>query len=674
VFNFWPLTYSSGETCNDLPLIEVRDLSATSGSRDNRYSASQAEHDAGINAQVGDQVRVSVYFDNGSSDDPGVFAQNTMHNFTVGSTFDTTSTTVHTVAGSLSADNVSTVTSTSAHQGGNITITTPVATQLQYVSGSTQMCLGNAAAQLYGANMSQTCGTDDQGQPKILVNLPDGIANGSVNIGNLPPCFPYSGTVVYTLNVVQSQVVSNGSLAITKQVEDLTYSNNQSYSSSVSAYQNDTVEYKITVSNNSNTTLTGVTMNDPSISGVQMNSGNSTANIGTLSPSQSQTFYLDGQVTANSGTLTNTAFASASNASTVQASASVYVNSPIITPSNGSLTISKQVENLTYGQSLSSSVNAHPGDEVEYQINVQNNGNVVLNNVQVNDPLPSGETFVSSNSNNGYAGNGSVWIGTLYPGQEETITIEATIYGYNNGGSCYNGCGYNNNGYNNNYYGNQTITNTASASANNAATVNASATVYVAQVVTPVIPITPVYPVYPVTPIIPVVQNSNVVLSKSAFNNTKNVDATSVPANKEDFITYTLTATNNGNGMGSNFVFSDDLSNVMNYASMVSLDGGTMNGSTISWPAVNIAANSSVQESFEVRVNYTLPASYNNLQLVNTFGNTVTIQINNPTVITPVITAPKTGPAEETAYSLGFASLLTLGFYIARKKLFRKIA
>jgi uncharacterized repeat protein (TIGR01451 family)/fimbrial isopeptide formation D2 family protein len=419
-------------------------------------------------------------------------------------------------------------------------------------------------------------------------------------------------------------------------------------------------------------------MNDPSISGIQMNSGNNTENIGTLSPSQSQTFYLDGQVTANSGTLVNTAFASASNASTVQASASVYVNAPIIvTPSNGSLAISKEVENLTYGQSLSNSVNAHPGDEVEYQINVENNGSVVLNNVQVTDPLPSGETFVSSNSNNGYAGNGSVWIGTLYPGQEQTITIEATIYGYNNGynngGSCYNGC-------NNSYYGNQTITNTVSASASNASTVYASATVYVEQVITPVIPVTPVYPVYPitpvypVTPVIPVVQNSNVVLSKSAFNDTKNVDATSVPADKEDFITYTLTATNNGNGAANSFVFSDDLSNVLNYSSIVNLDGGTMNGQTITWPDVSIAANSSVQESFEVRVNYTLPASYNNLQLVNTFGNTVTIQINNPTVIIPVITAPKTGPAEETAYSLGFASLLTLGFYIARKKLFRKIA
>lgn len=677
VFNYFPLTYSTGETCNDLPLIEVRDLSAPAGSRDNRYSASASEHNAGINAQVGDQVRVSIYFNNGSSDDPSVFAQNTMHNFTVGSTFDSNATTVHTVAGSLSADNVSTVTSTSAHQGGNITINTPVATQLQYASGSTQMCLGNAAAKLYGANMSQTCGTDDQGQPKILVNLPDGIANGNVNVGNLPPCFPYSGTVVYTLNVVQSQVItpSNGSLSITKQVEDLTYSNNQSYSSSVSAYQNDTVEYKIVVSNNSNTTLSNVIMNDPAISGVQLNSGNNTANIGTLSPSQSQTFYVDGKVTANSGTLTNTAYASASNASTVQASASVYVNSPIIvTPSNGSLSISKFVRDLTYGNFLSKSANVYPGDEVQYQITVSNNSNIALNNVVLNDPLPSGETFVSSTANNNYNGsngNGTVYLGTMYPGQQQIITIDATVYG---GNSCYNGCGYNNNynnSYSNSYYGNQTITNTASASANNASTVYDTATVYVSQPVTPVIPITPVYPVIPV---IPVVQNSNVVLSKSAFNNTKNVDATSVPANKEDFITYTLTATNNGNGMGSNFVFSDDLTNVLNYASMVSLNGGTMNGQTITWPAVNIAANSSVKESFEVRVNFTLPASYNNLQLVNTFGNTVTIQINNPTVITPVITSPKTGPAEETAYSVGFATLLTLGFYLARKKLFRKIA
>jgi fimbrial isopeptide formation D2 family protein len=163
-------------------------------------------------------------------------------------------------------------------------------------------------------------------------------------------------------------------------------------------------------------------------------------------------------------------------------------------------------------------------------------------------------------------------------------------------------------------------------------------------------------------------------LSKSAFNDTKNVDATSVPADKEDFITYTLTATNNSGSNVSNFVVSDDLTNVLNYASMVNLNGGTMNGTTISWPAVNVAANTSVQETFEVRVNYGLPTSYNNLQLVNTYGNTVTIQINNPTVITSVITAPKTGPASETAYAIGFASLLTAGFYLLRNKLFRKTA
>jgi fimbrial isopeptide formation D2 family protein len=216
----------------------------------------------------------------------------------------------------------------------------------------------------------------------------------------------------------------------------------------------------------------------------------------------------------------------------------------------------------------------------------------------------------------------------MFSGQSHTITITATV----NGGS------------------GQTIQNTATASATNAPTVSDNALVYLNGGVV-------------------AGASTSFTYSKSAFNDTKNVDATTVPADKEDFITYTLTATNTGNTTATNFVVSDDLTNVLNYASMVSLNGGTLNGNTISWPAVTIAQNTSVQETFKVRVNYSLPTSYNNLQLVNTYGNTVTIQINNPKVLGASITAPTTGPASEAAYAIGFATLLTAAFYGVRKVL-----
>lgn len=767
VFNAYPLTYDSSQDCHDLPLIDARDL--TGGSeRDQRYSASQAEHDAGINASVGDTVRVSIYFDNGATDDPSLGDSTTAQNVVVASTLDSSASTSHSIAGSLSASNAATVTSTSAHQGGNITVNSSTPTTLQYVPGSTQVCLQYNDAVESGVNLSQTCGTDAQGQPKILVNLPDGITSGGVSLGYLKPCFPYSGEVVYSVNVIGQSAPSNGSLTITKNVEDLTTNNNQVYTSSVNANTGDTVEYQIITTNNSNTTLNNVVVNDPQISGISFNNSNSSVdNIGTLAPGQSSTELVDAQVTASGGTLVNTATATASNASSAQASATVFVsqqsncsingnavsvnklvknltqgisnfsstvnansgdrvafeiniannssstlnnvtmnenmpnglsyvngtanfngnqftgsfinttanlgtipgnstasfyfeatvnaygsgygqtitNTTYVTSncgsgsssanvvlngnsipvnSNGVLTITKFVSNLTHGNAMQKSVTAFTNDQVEYQITVSNPSNVTDTNVTLNDQLPGGLNYISSTNGNGYNGNnGFVSIGNLFPGQQDVITITATVAAA----------------------AGNTITNTASAGASNAATVYDTANVTVQGVAGASIAMS---------------------YSKSAFNDTKNVDATSVPADKQDFITYTLTATNDTSTPATNFVVSDDLTQVLNYATVTDDGGGTVTGNTISWPAVTVNPNSSIQETFKVRVNYTLPNTEASLYLVNTYGNTVTIKLNNPEVLGASIVAPTTGPAAETAFALGFASLLTVGFYFLR--------
>jgi len=771
VFNYWPLTYNSSDLCHDLPLIDARNLSSST-ERDARYSASQSEHDSGINAATGDTVRVSIYFHNGATDEESYRSQTTAHDVTIGSTYSTGATTTHTIAGSLSASNAATVTSSSDHQGGPITVNTSNPTTLQYVTGSTQMCIQYAAAQERGADMSQTCGTDGQGQSKILVNLPDGIANGSVSLGDLKSCFPYSGEVVYSVKIVASVITpTNPTLSITKQVEDLTTSTG--YSSSVTANQNDSVQYKVIVTNTGNATANSVVVTDPGTSGTNITSGqmsNGSYSIGTLTAGQTTTITYDANVTASSGSYINTATASASNASSVQASATVNVNSinvcsyltsteavkdltqgnsnynnqvyanpgdtisfqiTIANPSSnsiaqnltmsqslsgdlnyisgsatlngsyysgsfinttanlgalnanstdiftfqatvgnyntgstltnsvninsscgsqsasstiivngqtpvnnyGQLSIAKYVRDITYGNTLQKTVNAYPNDQVQYQITVGNTGTAILNNVIVNDNLPAGVTYTSASLGNGnYAGNGNVSVGSLYPGQQVVITINATVNGTTG----------------------QTIQNTASASATNAQTVYDTAMIYISGVAG---------------------NSTNLTFSKTAFNNTKNADATSIAADKENYITYTLTTTNSGSTTANNFQVTDDLSGVLNYASMVNLNGGTMNGNTISWPAVTIAAGSSVNETFQVRVNYNLPSSYNSLQLINTYGNTVTVQINNPKVLGANIVAPTTGPVSEAAYALGFASLITLMFYFLRKgKLSKRLA
>ncbi len=157
--------------------------------------------------------------------------------------------------------------------------------------------------------------------------------------------------------------------------------------------------------------------------------------------------------------------------------------------------------------------------------------------------------------------------------------------------------------------------------------------------------------------------------SKSAFNNTKNMDATTVLAEKENYITYTLVTTNTGNVAVYNYIVTDDLSGVLAYADIDGSDqlskGYTLSGNNLSFPAQTIYANSSVTNTFKVRVKYNLPNA-SNLSMVNTYGNTVTVRITAPQVLGVAFVAPKTGAGATLAVL--FAAFVTLLFAYAKRK------
>lgn len=450
-----------------------------------------------------------------------------------------------------------------------------------------------------------------------------------------------------TINVSCGQ---QSNLSISKVVRDVTQGTQ--FAKSVNANQGDRVGYQITITAlNGPVNNVAVYENMPSylnyVSGSGRLNGNyftdsfvlGSTNIGSLSQGQTATIYFEATVASTYSygqySIINTASASGDNAPSVSDSATVNVNYssyPSYNYGNPQLSITKLVKNDTYAPAnyFQKSVSAHTNDRVTFQITVTNLGGYTANNVYVNDLLPAGLSYIPGTARlDNYANadqviNSRFSIGAVGPGQSRTIVFDATVTA---GGV-------------------QTLTNTAQGAADNFPSFQDTASVFVTSGAV-------------------LGANVNMNYSKSAFNSTQNINATSAPANPEDYITYTLTAANTGNSTASGFVISDDLSNVLPYADMVDMGGGYMNGSVILWPAQDIPAGASVSKYFKVRVKYQLPAG--NISMINSYGNTVTIKLNNGHVLGASLVAPKTGASEDAA-AVTFAASMTAAYAVWRRR------
>lgn len=469
------------------------------------------------------------------------------------------------------------------------------------------------------------------------------VTKDSITVTNTAVASASNAPTVQSSAVVDVPAPSKGNLTIVKNVRSL----NGSFQKSVTVQNNETVEYRIVVGVNSGR-VQNVTLTDNLPNGIQYLSGtlrvdgnsvNDNVNflsLGTMNLGQSKTVTFQAKATAPanqaSTTLTNTAIAKGDNVTDVQDTATVIINQVIGTPQ---LAITKNVKNITKNTGFQKNVTASNGDRVQFEIIISNPGSREVTNVRLNDNWTGNLQFnsvsvtgdVSTSTAGGTTGNVQASLGTLAQGQQRRILMDGTVN--------FSGVGTFN------------LNNTAVATGDNVGSVQDSASVSANQQGQP-----------------------NLVLSKKAHNDTKNVDATTVPASREDFITYTLTVTNTGNLAANNFVITDDLSGVLPFADIVDNGGGSISNNVITYPSVTVPAGGSVSKSFKVRVKYSLAPNLT-FTMVNTYGNTIQIQIQTPAPVPPVV-SPKTGAG--TA-ALGFGGISVAGYalWLKRKALVKLI-
>lgn len=171
---------------------------------------------------------------------------------------------------------------------------------------------------------------------------------------------------------------------------------------------------------------------------------------------------------------------------------------------------------------------------------------------------------------------------------------------------------------------------------------------------------------------------------KTASNQTQGIDdANGTLAQAGDVIIYTLSATNKGTQPVQDFIMEENISDILEYAGIVDLDGGDIDSdNNVVWPKENIAAGATLEKKITVRVKDPIPqtpasasdpGSYD-LTMTNVFyGTTVQIKLPGSVVKTTEYvtqTLPETGPG--ATLTIGFVMTAIVAYFFARSRLLAK--
>lgn len=493
-------------------------------------------------------------------------------------------------------------------------VTTQVPANLQYIPGT--------------ARWRHNTGTNEN--PNwVTQTVSDTIVTTGVSLQTIQPCWNMQQTVT-----IQARVVGNF-INVQKQVARL----GGTWQEEVTAQPGERVAYLISFTNTGNTQLTNVLIGDnlppymtyvagsarlinpnnpngiPVPDGVtigRLNVGNYGVGSGGHVTFQVQ---INDNVPAGNHTLRNVGIADSDQTGEVWDRANVVVNvvedqAPVFVLSKAAFNVTQNVDATT--------TRARAGDVIRYTLNTQNTGDEA-GDYTINDDLSDVRQYTSvTNANGGTLNGNTISFGTQNIGIGQTVTRNFEVR------------------------------------------------------VNPVSQ----WPVGGDTTLTNVYGNNIVVglgftvvdPAKSAFNNTQSVNAVTSIARAGDQITYTLVTRNLGNEAVSGHVVSDDIRDVLEYATVSDARGGNVSGGVISWPAQSIPAGGQVTNTFVVQVASPIPSNAQNgnsydYVMQNVYGNDVRITVERPVILGGVIAgASATRLAAAGAGNLLLVGLMSLMF------------
>ncbi len=177
---------------------------------------------------------------------------------------------------------------------------------------------------------------------------------------------------------------------------------------------------------------------------------------------------------------------------------------------------------------------------------------------------------------------------------------------------------------------------------------------------------------------------------KSVINLTKKLNEKDTLQNKvrsNDILEYSLITGNSLNYARKNVVVKDYVGDILEYSDLdleyLKSQGGVYDekNQTVIWKGVSIAANSSIEHKFKVKVKSKIPATNRpssvgtayDCEISNEYGDEVSLKVACPAVknIESVSkTLPKTGPSASMMAGMGFT--LVIGYFYSRARLMKK--